>query len=74
MTFFLGLEISRPEDGISVHQRKYAEDLIKFAHLENAKLFDMPLEINVKLNKDDGRPLKILLYSINWFAVYHIWH
>ena len=57
-TYFLGLEISRTHGGIHVHQRKYAEDLIKAAHLKDARTFDTPLELNAKTIKDDRCPLK----------------
>lgn len=44
-------------DGIRVRQCKYAKDLIKSAWLDDARTFDTPLEFNVKISKDDARPL-----------------
>ena len=57
LTYFLGLEIPRSKNGIHINQRKYAKELISSARLVNAKSFDTPLELNVKLNKDVGSPL-----------------
>ena len=37
---------------------KYADDLIKSARLSDAKTFDTPLGLNVKISKDDGCPLE----------------
>lgn len=42
LTCFLGLEISRTMNDISIHQRKYAEDLLSLAHLTNSKIIDTP--------------------------------
>lgn len=61
LTYFLGLQISRTKDGISVSKRKYAEDLLSFAHLMDARPFDTSLKFNVKISKDDGSLLQIQL-------------
>eukprot|EP00268_Persea_americana_P014860 TRINITY_DN16687_c0_g1_i5.p1 TRINITY_DN16687_c0_g1~~TRINITY_DN16687_c0_g1_i5.p1 ORF type:complete len:100 (+),score=5.30 TRINITY_DN16687_c0_g1_i5:492-791(+) len=58
LTYFLGLGISKSKEGIRVGQSKYAADLIKSTRLENAKSFNTPLELNVKITKDDGSPLQ----------------
>ena len=58
LTYFLALEISKSKEGISACQSKYVADIIKFARLGNAKSFDTPLELNVKISKDDGSPLE----------------
>eukprot|EP00268_Persea_americana_P063207 TRINITY_DN8175_c0_g1_i5.p2 TRINITY_DN8175_c0_g1~~TRINITY_DN8175_c0_g1_i5.p2 ORF type:complete len:139 (-),score=7.17 TRINITY_DN8175_c0_g1_i5:1892-2308(-) len=58
LTYFLGLEVSWSKAGIRVNQIKYADDLIKFARLNDAKSFDTPLELNIKISKNDGCPLE----------------
>lgn len=51
LTYFLELEIHRSSASFMVHESKYTQDLIKFAHLTNHKQVETPLEINVKYSK-----------------------
>ncbi|TXG46465.1 hypothetical protein EZV62_015014 [Acer yangbiense] len=51
LTYFLGLEVSRSDQGILVNQHKYTNDLIALAGLENSTPVDTPLEINVKYSQ-----------------------
>lgn len=37
--------------------KKYAEDLLSLAHLTDTKVTNTPLELTIKLIKDDGQPL-----------------
>eukprot|EP00268_Persea_americana_P044937 TRINITY_DN4553_c2_g1_i10.p1 TRINITY_DN4553_c2_g1~~TRINITY_DN4553_c2_g1_i10.p1 ORF type:complete len:308 (+),score=35.45 TRINITY_DN4553_c2_g1_i10:1732-2655(+) len=57
LTYFLGLEVQQNKDGIQITQSKYVDDLIHSARLGDAKTFATPIELNVKLSKDDGHPL-----------------
>lgn len=57
LTYFLGLEISRSNEGFRFHQRKYAEDLLASTRHVDCKSADTPLELNVKIRQDDGSPL-----------------
>ena len=57
LTYFLGLEDQRNKDGIQIIQSKYADDLIHSVRLGDAKTFATPIELNVKLSKDDWHPL-----------------
>ena len=54
LTYFLGLEVQQSRKGMFLHQHKYAIDLIDLASLTEATPVDTPLEVNVKLRKDDG--------------------
>lgn len=63
LNYFLGLEFLLNKSGIRVHQRKYATDLITSARLDDAHTFDTPMELNTKLNTDDGPPWMIPLFS-----------
>ena len=58
LTYFLGFEFLRTKSGIRVHQRKYATDLITSARLDDAHIFDTPMELNSKISADDGLPLE----------------
>ncbi|XP_019233837.1 PREDICTED: uncharacterized protein LOC109214382 [Nicotiana attenuata] len=49
MKYFLGLEIARSKDGISVCQRKFALDLILDLGLAGSKPANTPLEVNQRL-------------------------
>ena len=57
LTYFLGLEISRTQKGISIRQKKYVEDLLSLAHLTDYKIFDTPMELNSELCRGEGDPL-----------------
>ncbi|XXG59644.1 hypothetical protein AAC387_Pa04g1693 [Persea americana] len=53
LTYFLGLEVQQSRKGLFLHQHKYATDLIDLAGQKDATPMDTPLEVNVKLRKDD---------------------
>ena len=43
--------------GISLNQHKYASDLVAIARLQEATSVDTPIELNVKLRKEEGNLL-----------------
>jgi len=49
LKYFLGIEFTRSTDGILMHQRKYALELISEVGMTAAKPADTPIDINVKL-------------------------
>lgn len=49
MKYFLGMEIGRSRNQISVSQRKYIIDLLKDTGMLNCKPIDTPMDPNVKL-------------------------
>ena len=54
LIYFLGLEIHAGSHGIFLSQHKYAMDLVAAAGLQNLPPLDTPMEINLKLRKDEG--------------------
>ena len=52
--FFLGIEIARNVDGISLCQRKYVLDLLDSSGFSDCKPSSIPMEPNQKLSKDSG--------------------
>ena len=54
LMYFLGLEVHRSPSGISLNQHKYASDLVATIELQGATSIDTPMELNVKLRKEEG--------------------
>jgi hypothetical protein len=54
LTYFLGLEITTGAHGIFLSQHKYAQDLVAAAGLQDSTPLDTPMELNLKLRKEEG--------------------
>ena len=52
--YFLGLEVHQSPKGLFLSQQKYTSDLIELADLNESLPVDTPVEVNLKLSKDDG--------------------
>lgn len=66
LTYFLGLEIKCTPQGMYVHQRNYAEDLLSMARLADGITAKTRMELNLHL-KEDGNPLPdATVSSISW--------
>lgn len=57
LKYFLGLEVARSRDGISLCQRKFALDILSDSGFVGAKPVLTPVEQNLKFVQDAGSPL-----------------
>jgi hypothetical protein len=55
--FFLGIEVTRINDGILLSQNKYAMDLLKRGGMSTCKPINTPLSTSEKLSVHDGEIL-----------------
>lgn len=54
LRYFLGLEISKATDGISLSQRKYTPSLLSDTGFIDSKPVTLPMDPNLKLSSTDG--------------------
>ena len=56
MSYFLGIEVIQGDDGIFIHQRKFAVEFLKKFKMEDSNTVKTPTETGIKLTKEgDGR-------------------
>lgn len=56
LKYFLGLEVTRSNVGLSICQRKFTLDILTDSGFLGAKPVRTPIEQNLKLNRDGGSP------------------
>jgi hypothetical protein len=55
---FLGIEVTRSQQGILLTEGKYAMDLLKRASMSNCKSINTPMSVSDKLSAHVGEPLR----------------
>jgi hypothetical protein len=55
---FFGIEIAHSLKGLFISQQKYTLDLLKETEKLGCKPITTPINSNIKLNTEDGEPLK----------------
>lgn len=62
--YFLGIEVARSREGITVSQGKYILDLLEETGMRGCKPVDTPMEFNSKLGEvRDGVPVETSRYQ-----------
>ena len=54
MKFFLGVEVVQNHEGIYIHQRKYAQEVLQKFGMKNSNATKNPMVLGFKLTKDEG--------------------
>ncbi|GKB90727.1 putative ribonuclease H-like domain-containing protein, partial [Tanacetum coccineum] len=63
LTFFLGLQVKKKEDGIFISQDKYVGEILKKFSFSSTRTTSTPMETNKSLTKDeDGEHIDVHLY------------
>ncbi|XP_019459893.1 PREDICTED: uncharacterized protein LOC109359650 [Lupinus angustifolius] len=60
LKFFLGMEVARSKQGITLYQRKYTLDLLQETGFLGAKPVSTPMEYNIKLHFATGQTLEYI--------------
>jgi hypothetical protein len=58
LSYFLGIEVDRTEDGYYLSQRQYTKDLISRSGLTDTRAATTPMELYLHLCPSDGTPLE----------------
>ena len=75
LQYFLGLEVQSCPSGSLLHQNKYTQEILTLAGLEHANSTLTPLEVDLKLSKDEGTLLsdpsvyRQLVESLNYLTI-----
>ena len=57
LQYFLGLEVQTTLEGTYLHQHKYTQEVITLAGLQDGNSVLTPLEVNLKLQREEGELL-----------------
>ncbi|GKB65306.1 retrovirus-related pol polyprotein from transposon TNT 1-94 [Tanacetum coccineum] len=57
LSYFLGFEVSKSDQGIFISQKKYTLELLKEVGVLNSKPYKLPMDQHVKLQADNSTPL-----------------
>jgi len=59
LSYFLGIEVKKVNDGILMSQQKYASDIIRRANMQCCKPINTPLSTSEKLSSEIGTKLGV---------------
>ncbi|CAH9104519.1 unnamed protein product, partial [Cuscuta europaea] len=63
LAYFLGMEFVQTKDGILIHHKKYAEDILERFEMKNCNPAVTPCETNLKLgNNEEGKPVNPTIF------------
>jgi hypothetical protein len=57
LSYFLGIEVTQQDNGISLTRSKYASNLLRWVNMHTCKANTTPMSIEDKLNRAGGKLL-----------------
>ncbi|GJU17788.1 putative ribonuclease H-like domain-containing protein [Tanacetum coccineum] len=72
LTFFLGLQVSRRDDGIFISQDKYVDEILKKFGFSTMKTASTPMETSKPLLKDAKMEVPDIMFVVCGYAIFQI--
>jgi hypothetical protein len=64
MSYFLGIEVKKENDGIFISQKKYMREILEKFKMDSSNAVNTPIAIGLKLSREvEGKPVNSTMYK-----------